>query len=1749
MIRTSPMALPSDSLLTGVISNVSVEAPGLLSSLPSESVFANPDPLGGLEATDAISLVAASNAMDALDAVIADLTSQVPGLDLMSVDQLTGLAQGGTPSTLSLLDYNLPPLLAPSFAADGLLVSPESSLQSYTLFEDQIFTLDLSGFFSELKAPNSVVITPLQVDDSTEWLQFDQRLPDASLAERLVIEGLFYDSLGNVITADVVSTLAVGSPVQMDLVVTDTRYDGQGLIGLELDLLWNPQALALEQVQIAPTLPLFRNIGLLDSSAGTLTGLVAASLPSGGSGQVLADSKRELFASLDFRIGPDAFAGLNLVLLPHKLPTRGNQALDATHVVAVDSKTAILPVVTGQADQSQVGVHTYLLQALDDAGQPWQQTLSLTIVNVNDAPVALPYGPITVLEDQPLTLNLAEAFRDEDLAVGDVLTYQLLEGSPRWLQFNASSGLLQGSPGNSHVGSYQFDVEARDLSGTTARQTISLLIDNVNDAPTWTGDTLPEILVREGSIFEIKLPYGFIRDVDIGDQIQYSLDLTTAPDLVDLLVVNPVTGAITGQVSIGQASPFTFGLVASDLAGASTTVELQLRVVDRDFNRSPYRIGMDLFDHTIQEGESVSFLLPSLFYDDDLLIGDQLHFDVDLPDWLQFDSSSGRVFGLAKNDAVGEHPVSFRAYDNRSETSTASFLLRVENTNQAPERLVAAVEERQILVDSPFQLNLNNVFRDIDVIHGDRLSLDLKLRSTASLGMPSGLSFDAAQRTLSFTPGVSDRGKLNLLFTASDRKGASSTYQLDLGIISPNGLLEVDQPLQDLVLRQDTRSVLDLSGAFAQLSSSSNLTYTVEAFRLGKDAQLTSIRDSSWLNLFDRRLEDSNWQDTANYDTSSDSHLSIASVLRLADTGHLLRPEDLSSLPINSALQLDINVTDLRQSSAIPGVIGLDLGLKWSGLQLIDSGNTSMPQAITSDFPLFRQVDSSEIDNNYLRFSAASLPSLGIGEVLGDTPNESFVSLDFLLKDPSKPVRLDLKLNREDQGGLGIGFADGSNPGPNVQLNDFSTNSLMELLLRPGADQIGNLVLRITAQDSDHDSVSQLVRVRVEPKDDKTAGPLSGLGYYFLDYDDSAAKTNTAKTNAAKTSAALKERQAIAEALAVAKVAAVAQIAQPKNRTILAPAVIGFLNKVSSYERKASSVSLSDLFSNPNTDEQARSVLNYDVSVKSSSDDNQTLLSKYVTIDRSTSDPRLVIDSRGLVDILSGQVRLVASIEGLESSQVFDVELIPRSEAVPILVTASQLLAVDGEPTSIGRIFGAAPLVIGDSSDFTELSIRSSEVFTVILSKTFRDEAGLTDDQATSLQAQWLTRTDSSNNESIIHQVVVPISDLLNLLGPELTRFDLDWIEVVPIASSSRFLPIEISTSTMVRGDNGNRFGIQESPRFQSTLILPEQLIEDQAEAGLSMESSLSNSSMTSPGRMSGSSFLDLSLSSGISDRLITARPVDIVNGTGGPAVGGGTEAGGPALARPKGSQLKPSSSADASIGGDQLLAHRSPRSNNSGDPYNFKGLFDNLMQAFNNSGSLAGLVIAMISMPGSGERGLRSLLLHSKLGQAIQLQRRNPELECAWTLRLGCLDGQPLSIILQLRNGQLTLLEDATCEDHPCSGSAPISVGVLDRESPLWKVLQASPHPGDLLADISCKLDLMLTSNEVDIDWVGWLNSLAKQTCGPDARPTRAALGELQQTVILALSIDQSMADAVMVSQLLNCQVLLGVELPWLRT
>ncbi len=1677
------MAIASNSLHVEDLLSAPADLPIPLSTLLDEPVFANPDPLAGLDLADPIAVQFSLTSTDLFDAALAFDSSDS---GLATTDQLTGLALSDSPDPLRLLDANPPPLLATAFARDGFLAYGESAPQSFSLFEDQPFSLDLAALFPGANGIQGVTVVPLEAGDSSDWFQFGQRIPDATLAERLVIEGLFYDSLGNRLSSDAVAALAPGSLVQMDVVVTDTRAEGQGLLGVDLDLHWNPQALSLVDRQLVPTLPLFRNSGSLDAAAGSLTGLVAASLPSGGSGEVLGDTKRERFATLDYRVGDGATAGLNLALQPTKLPTRANQPLAAGQIVAVGTNTPTLPVLFGLADQPQVGVHRYQIQVFDAAGRSWQQMLSLTITNVNDAPVAVPLGPITAVEDQPFALNVSAAFSDQDIAVGDVLTYRLLGQSPSWLGLNATTGLLQGVPGNAEVGAYQLEVEARDLSGATARQILDLVVENVNDAPIWKAERLPEIWVREGNPFEIRLPAGTITDVDQGDRLTYSLDLAQAPGLASQQAIDSATGVITGQVPADQSEPFVFGVVATDQSGASTRVPLQLRVVDREFNRAPYWVGFDLSDRTIQEGQSVAFDLPSLFRDDDFLIGDHLNYEVDMPNWLQFDSTTGQVSGLAGNDAVGDHRISFRAVDTWGATAEASFWLSVDNVNQAPERLRPSSDDRRLEVNSPFQLNLNTVFRDRDAIHGDRLSFSLKARSSSALGMPNGLRFDQRTGEVSFTPGTADRGQLSLLFTATDRSGASSSYQLDLGIVSPDGLVEVNRSLPDLVLREGTPSLLDLSTAFQQLGSSATLAYTVEALRLGKDGQLTSVQDPGWMSLFDRRQEDSNAD-----------RITLTPVLRRQDNGELVRPEDLASLPAGSALSLTISVNDLRQASSMPGVIGLDLDLNWSGLQLINPANANLQQAITSLFPLYRQVDSSEVTGNHLRFSAASLPNLGLGEALGDSPEDSFLRLDFRLIDPSQPVRLDLRLNGEETGGLGIGLADGTSPGSNLKLKPFSSSALMDLLLRPGAEQVGNLVLRITAkatdpeagldsarQDSGHeDSVSQMFRVRVE------------------------------------------------------------------NTRNNAPTVANLIGSTKLKDNRVQVIELRDLFRDSDDYADDTPPLSYSLKVRGASLEQEQRLNQLVRIDTSSGQARLVITAPGLMDVLDGQVQIMASDGSLQASQSFALELTPSAQEVGIASSTNEPTITDGQPVSLGTIFGAAPLVFNDTADVTDLTIRSSQPISVHLSPAFKALAGVSDAQATSLEAQWRLLRPSQG-------VVVPISELASLLGPNQTSFDLAWIEVVPVATASGTLPIEISTSTRVFGDDGSRFGVQESARLQSTLIVPRQVISAANPSDFGSEPAPIGNGAGAPSARGNGALSGGGYSSGPLDRFAdealgqAARP-PAGPGTSGP---GGVAGAGADPTKTK-LPLAPTEPGTEALSTDSDLRGRRPsQPGKPDDPNDLKGLLDNLIGAFNNPGSLAGLLLAMITLPGGGERGLRSLLLDSKLGQSIQVQRRNPELESEWNLRLRLPDGTSIPLILQLRRAQLTLVNDPKGEGDPTvaveqpNANLPVGVGGLDGEGPLFKALEVIPFPGELLADIRLKLDCVLTFSDEDVDWIGWLTSVATQCRGPGAPGIRASLAELQQAVTLALAVDQSMADAVMVTQLLHCHGQLGGELPWLK-
>ena len=315
-------------------------------------------------------------------------------------------------------------------------------------------------------------------------------------------------------------------------------------------------------------------------------------------------------------------------------------------------------------------------------------------------------------------------------------------------------------------------------------------IENVNDAPYWTGTKLPALLVREGQSFSLDILDDLFVDQD-GDSLTYGLQ---SKDDHDWLSIDTHNGILTGIAPELPGDLYDITIFASDAFGKDAAAAIQLQVVDQSFNRAPYLAESYPQELKIDEGQPVRFDLNEYFADDDIWIGDKLNFDVEVPSWLDYDPATGLVSGTPSNSDVGSHAVRFHAIDsNEIQPSEVffNFILDVNNINQAPDLLRPARESRLLEAGETFKLNLSSIFSDIDQLHGDSLSYSLRVRDSSTQGLPSWLSWNSQHGELNLSPGDDDRGLLTLDFIASDRSGANLEYQLNLGIISDDGLVEV----------------------------------------------------------------------------------------------------------------------------------------------------------------------------------------------------------------------------------------------------------------------------------------------------------------------------------------------------------------------------------------------------------------------------------------------------------------------------------------------------------------------------------------------------------------------------------------------------------------------------------------------------------------------------------------------------------------------------------------------------------------------------------------------------------------------------------------------------------------------------------------------------------------------------------------------------------------------------------------------
>lgn len=247
--------------------------------------------------------------------------------------------------------------------------------------------------------------------------------------------------------------------------------------------------------------------------------------------------------------------------------------------------------------------------------------------------------------------------------------------------------------------------------------------------------------------------------------VNFTRDVTTA-------TANQVLRQILWATSGTGSALVTLSVVVNDGQLNSNSGTVLLRI-----NTIPHINPTVADGFTLPEGTSETeywLQLPDLFRDGD---GDNLSWTVSgLPDGLTFNAETQTISGSTTQ--TGQFTLTISVKDSSGTVASLARELQIAQIdNRMPEvNWDAETSLTPAVVDRLFILTLDpNLFSDADAIYGDSLTWRME-------GLPDGLTFDAATRTISGT--ATSLGDSALTVTVTDKSGDSASRELSLRTIT-----------------------------------------------------------------------------------------------------------------------------------------------------------------------------------------------------------------------------------------------------------------------------------------------------------------------------------------------------------------------------------------------------------------------------------------------------------------------------------------------------------------------------------------------------------------------------------------------------------------------------------------------------------------------------------------------------------------------------------------------------------------------------------------------------------------------------------------------------------------------------------------------------------------------------------------------------------------------------------------------------
>lgn len=234
------------------------------------------------------------------------------------------------------------------------------------------------------------------------------------------------------------------------------------------------------------------------------------------------------------------------------------------------------------------------------------------------------------------------------------LLYSLIK-NPSWLSIDGKTGTLSGTPEVSDVGTASFTVIAAGAAGAVANMDSTLIVSkddgpqlntNISQALSAAGPLSgpTTITTKSSENFEISFPSDTF---DSNNKLSYFATLSDHTPLPAWISFDASSLRFAGTTPL-TSTPQSFGilLIASDTPGyAAATVQFSLAIGVHELYFQP---AFQILNVTKGDNVHITGLKSNLYLDQSPITDRNIQSpSADLPDWLQFDSSSFDVSGTA----------------------------------------------------------------------------------------------------------------------------------------------------------------------------------------------------------------------------------------------------------------------------------------------------------------------------------------------------------------------------------------------------------------------------------------------------------------------------------------------------------------------------------------------------------------------------------------------------------------------------------------------------------------------------------------------------------------------------------------------------------------------------------------------------------------------------------------------------------------------------------------------------------------------------------------------------------------------------------------------------------------------------------------------------------------------------------------------------------------------------------------------